>query len=243
MVEQSRPTLLLTRPLAQSQRFEQEFLARFGAFDCIISPILAPRFLDFALPKMSSAVIFTSETGVWAAMRGVPENLPKLAYCVGQRTAQMAAEAGFDVRSAQGDWRDLAALIAGDAPKGTLAFLCASEAPLHLQSALELAGFKVHRTEVYAQDQRPLSDEAHAALQGGRPVLLPLFSPRSARCFCAQSRGPIAPIWLAALSQNVAAAFTLQAARCGVAGRPNAASMLDAIGEILPNAGTKIPMP
>ena len=63
MVRQSQASFLLTRPLAQSQRFAHGLIG-----DVVISPLMAPEFLR---PKIAqkpyAAMIFTSETGVQAA--------------------------------------------------------------------------------------------------------------------------------------------------------------------------------
>ncbi len=232
MTQQSRPTLLLTRPLAQSQRFGGEVAARFGAVDVVISPLLAPRFLPAVLPSGVEGVIFTSETGVAGALAAGMKGQGQPAFCVGARTAQAAQSAGYDARGAGGDWQDIAALITRAGAPKSLTFLCAQEAPSHLQTALIAAGFHIQRIDVYAQDAQPLCPEATALLAGKLPVLLPIFSPRSAQVFCAQAR-PKAPIYLAAFSEAVANGFTLPHARQVVAHRPNSAALLDAMAELL----------
>ena len=90
MARQSQPTILLTRPLAQSQRFA----AMVGG--AVIAPLMVPEFLSPPLPTRDfAAVVLTSETGVEAARRisaaGAP--LPKRAFCVGDRTAKAAQAA------------------------------------------------------------------------------------------------------------------------------------------------------
>ena len=95
MTRQSRaPTILLTRPLAQSQRFAA-VLADVISVPVMISPLMATEFLLPALPHHTySAVLLTSETGAIAAGR-MREHLPKRAWCVGDRTAQVATEAAI----------------------------------------------------------------------------------------------------------------------------------------------------
>ena len=217
--------------MVQSQRFAKVVTARLGALDIVISPLLAPRFLPATPPHGADAVIFTSETGVAGAVAaGVQAR--GTAFCVGTRTAQAAQAAGFAARDAGGDWRDLVALIGREGAPLSLVFLCAAEAATHLQIALADAGHGVQRIEVYAQDALPLSAEATALLAGAGPVLLPLFSPRSAQIFCDQAN-PTAPLYLVALSDAVAGAFTLPFARKVVAHRPNSAALLDAMTELL----------
>jgi len=237
MIRQSRPTLLLTRPMAQSLRFAADAALRFPALPQVLSPLLAARFLPVPTPSAPyGGVIFTSETGVEGAVRaGIA---PQLAYCVGAQTAKAAQSAGFDAISAGGDWRDLTQLIITAQPKAALLFLAAQEAPNHLQNALAKAGLSVERANVYAQDPVPFSASALALLAQDQPVLVPLFSPRSAQVFCAAAHGLKAPLWVAALSDNVAAALTLPVQRIITAHRPNSAAMLDAIGALIEKPST-----
>jgi uroporphyrinogen-III synthase len=232
MTQQSHPSLLLTRPDAQSQRFAGEVAARFGAMDVVISPLLVPRFLPVTPPNGIDGVIFTSETGVAAAVAAGVQAEGAPAYCVGARTAAAAQTAGFDARDAQGDWQDVAAMIAREGGQKSLVFLCAREAATHLQTALTVAGHNIERVEVYTQDTQSLNPQAQALLTGVRPVILPLFSPRSAQVFCAQAQ-PTAPIYLLGLSSAVVGAFTLPFARRAVAHRPNSAALLDAFAEVM----------
>lgn len=236
MIPQSRPIVLLTRPLAQSQRFATEMADRFGAMGCVISPLMVLHFLAADPAPTSDAVIFTSETGVagaTAAQLWPKGAAPRLAYCVGQRTMQAALAEGYQAMGAGGDWQDLVGLITDQQPKGPLTWACAAESPPHLQQALELAGYTLHRRDVYGQKAQPLSSQAHDVLSGMQPVLLPLFSPRSAQLFCTAATAPFAPLWIAALSPPVLSAFTLPLARHAVADRPNSAALLTAIQELL----------
>jgi uroporphyrinogen-III synthase len=232
MTQQSRPHLLLTRPLAQSQRFAGEVAARFGALQVVISPLLIPRFLPATPPSGMDGVIFTSETGVAAALAAGVQARGEAAYCVGARTAAAARLAGFDARDAQGDWQDVAALITREGGQKSLAFLCARQAASQLQTVLTAAGHHIERIEVYTQDAQPLNPAAQALLAGSHPVILPLFSPRTAQVFCAQAQ-PAAPIYLLGLSNAVTDAYSLPFARKAVAHRPNSAALLDAFAQVL----------
>ncbi len=232
MTQQSRPNLLLTRPLVQSERFASEVAERFGAMGVVISPLLVPRFLPATPPSGMDGVIFTSETGVAATLAAGVRAQGEPAYCVGARTAAAAQMAGFDARDAQGDWQDVAALITREGGHRSLAFLCAREAATHLQTALTFAGHNIERVEVYTQEIQSLDPQAQSLLTSARPVILPLFSPRSAQVFCAQAQ-PTAPIYLVGLSTAVVGAFTLPFARRAVAHRPNSAALLDALAEVL----------
>ena len=166
------PTVLLTRPLPAARRFA-------GLIDapCVISPLMAPDWLDPGPPPEAEAYIFTSATAVagWTRLhsaRGV-------AYCVGDRTAQVAREAGFQAQSAKGDVTSLAALL-DTLPQQTLLHVRGT----HVAGDL---GARVKPYTVYEQRPRDLTPEATALLASNATVILPLFSPRSVALFAAQN--------------------------------------------------------
>ncbi|MBD1206068.1 MAG: uroporphyrinogen-III synthase [Rhodobacteraceae bacterium] len=238
MAPQSRPLpLLLTRPAAQGDRFAADLIARMpGWFERISSPLMAPFFMTPDLPGSDwSAVIFTSETGVEAAirLRNAGLTLPRSAWCVGDRTAQVAQAAGFDATSAHGDAESLITLILASDDQGPLLHLRGREARGDIAPRLTAQGCPAHAAIVYAQDPLPLAAAARAALSGRTPVLLPLFSPRTAALFTAQ--GPFAaPLWIVAISAATARAVeSLSPQRLMIAERPDGASMQAAIETIV----------
>ncbi|MDB5666015.1 uroporphyrinogen-III synthase [Cypionkella sp.] len=229
MARQSQPTVLLTRPLAQSQRFARDI---GGA---LISPLMQPKFLTPAWPAGDfAAVIFTSETGVEAARRisvsGIA--LPTRAFCVGDRTAAAARSAGFDAKSAAGSVKDLSAYIQRAESSGTMLILRAQDSAGNLAEDLFSAGIETVSVVAYKQQRLPLSTEAVDLLRAEEPVIVPVFSPRSAKLLTAElSRIKAkAPIWLAALSGAVSEAFQFPTERKLVAVRPDGVSMRDLIG-------------
>ena len=93
-------------------------------------------------------------------------------------------------------------------------------------SELKKAGLDTREAVLYRQLLLPLSDEARKHLQRGNPVIIPLFSPRTAKQFSVQFSGR-APLFVAAMSEAVAqpvAHLPLQQLR--VAERPDAMSMM-----------------
>ena len=224
------PTVLLTRPAAQSASFAQSLQARIGGLRVIVSPLMATVFHTVTLPKEPlQGVILTSQTGAEAAGR-LRTQLPDLAYCVGDRTAQVAREAGFRVQSAQGDAEALLALILREKPQA-LIHLRGREARGDLAQRLSAAGVFTQERVVYAQDAQPLSDDAVAVLSGKAPVLVPLFSPRSAEILGAAWQGLTthAPLVVVAISQAVAEAAAFCPAKPVLSAHPDAPSMLDAV--------------
>ncbi len=224
------PTVLLTRPAAQSASFAQSLRAQVGGLRVVVSPLMVTVFHTVTLPKEPlQGVILTSQTGAEAAGR-LRTQLPDLAYCVGDRTAQVAREAGFRVQSAQGDAEALLALILREKPQA-LIHLRGREARGDLAQRLSAAGVFTQERVVYAQDAQPLSDEAVAVLSGKAPVLVPLFSPRSAEILGAAWQGLAthAPLVVVAISQAVAEAAAFCPTKPVLAAHPDAPSMLDAV--------------
>lgn len=196
MEAQPQPPILLTRPAPQSARFA----AALGR-PCLISPLIAPRFLSPVLPR-AEALILTSETGAEAAARLVK---PGLAFCVGDRTAEVARGLGFEVRSARGDAEALVALILSHPPL-TLLHARGREARGEVAARLTAAGRPTAEAVVYAQEPRPLSPEAEALLTRAPFVLVPLFSPRSATLLAAEVRRLSAPARLRVVAMSAAVA-------------------------------------
>lgn len=210
-----RPILLMTRPGDDSERTA----ARIGA-DVIVAPILqiVPVDHDGAALARAPGLVFTSAHAVASAGpgRGRP------AICVGERTGQAARDAGFAVIQGAGTADSLAPLIA------------ASPVPLvhphgrHLAQRLAVPG-----VVVYDQRPQPLTARARAALMGARPVVVPVYSPRSARLLAGMAAGARAPLWLVAISDAAAAAWTAPAARRAVADQPSGRAMDAAIRAML----------
>lgn len=196
----------------------------------VISPLMAPRFLPVRLDAVPcKAIILTSQTGAEAAAR-MKADLPDLAFCVGDRTAEAARAAGFAVQSAQGDAEDLLRLILGQS-RGPMVHLRGREARGDLARRLSAAGVPTTEIVVYAQEEQPLTEEAMALLTGSAPVVVPLFSPRSAEilgAFC-QTIAALAPLTVIAMSPAVAAVARYAAGPPRIARHPDGESMLDEV--------------
>lgn len=231
-VDDALPLLLLTRPEPQASRFAADLRARFGPGLTILrAPLMAAEFLDPPLPLDGLAgVVFTAETGVAGLARLTPRrDWP--AHCVGAATARAARDAGFAVATeAAGDAAALAFRLKGNA--GPLLWPRGEDVAAELPALLPGAEFR--QAVVYRQAPRPLTEAALAALAGAAPVVLPLFSPRSARLVAAACPRRAAPLHVAAMSPAVAqAAEALAPARVVVARAPEAHAMLDAVAALI----------
>ena len=239
MARQSRaPVVLLTRPAPQSQRFAQVLQARLASVQVIVSPLMQTEWLHPPLPdRPFHALILTSETGAKAAgrLRAAGTPLPATAFCVGPRTTETARAAGFQAISADGDVHALAALIRAAHPQGPLLHIRGEDVAGNLSETLTNRGIETHSAILYAQRPCPLSPAALTLLQGDGPVLVPLFSLRSALILAqALPADAKAPLWIAAISPAAATeAQALTPARLTIAPHPDGGNMLQTVIQML----------
>jgi uroporphyrinogen-III synthase len=234
--------VLVTRPREQAEGFARKLTARFGGkVRPVVAPLMAPDFLSPAVPDGAfAAVIFTSAQGVAGAVR-LQADLPKRAYCVGRATAAAAADAGFDAQSSDGDVSDLLDLLLAEPKTGRFLYLRGVDTAGDLENMLIAKDIPVLSLQVYLQRSLPLEAVSRELLRRPDPVILPLFSPRSARIFReAMPADTHADLRLAVMSEPVAkAAQDIPHSALVTAARPDAAAMLDAVESLLAN----VPLP
>ncbi|GHD98318.1 uroporphyrinogen III synthase [Defluviimonas sp. 20V17] len=230
------PILLLTRPAVQSQRFAQQARAALGPLTVVISPLTEIRFLEAEMPR-EGAVIFTSENGVLAHARRVL-GAGRRAWCVGARTARAAEAAGFHAQTSGGDADALVSDLIARGVRGPLLHVRGTHSRGAVADRLNSAGIETHEAELYDQRPKPPTAEARALLADHVPLLVPLFSPRSAALFAAAATGAGAPLHIFAFSAAVAAALKgVEMASLDVAARPEAGAMIDAMAQRIAAAG------
>ena len=228
--------VLLTRPAAQSQAFAQALADRYGAAVApVIAPVMAIEWVEPAALPGAETLIFTSTNGVDGLRRWWRG--PGPAWCVGARTAAHAARAGIDVL---GHAPDAEGLVRSLSREGRGAFFHARgrHVASDIAGGLQQAGHDVRTAVVYDQVQQALGRRAVALLRGEAPVIVPLFSPRSAALVVAQAgspgRGPvpicISPAVFAVLPGSIAD-------RARIAARPDAEALIDAIGRAISTNG------
>ncbi|MBA4492167.1 uroporphyrinogen-III synthase [Paracoccus sp. S1E-3] len=205
------PLCLLTRPLAQSRAFAAEI----PEVECLIAPVLRIEGLPFDDARLATApgLVFTSANAVPFAGPGQGRR----ALAVGPQTAAAARAAGFAVEEGPGDALGLLPLLDGRRDW------------LHLHGRHRARVLPVEGIAVYDQVPQPLSDAARAALAAARPLILPLFSPRSAALLSGSVEGAAAAIAAVAISARADAAYRGPASLRIVADRPEGAAMRRAI--------------
>jgi len=227
-----QPVLLLTRPRDAAARFLQS-LDPSVAFEPVISPLLQITHSGARHEgDPPGALVLSSENGAVAAGRmGFPAGLP--AYCVGDRTSEAARQQGFAPQSAAGDAEALVDLLLSSKVPEPLLHLRGEHARGDIVARLVAAGLRAGERVVYRQSVMALTEEARSALAGNRPVVVPLFSPRTAAILVRQ--GPFAaPLHVIALSQAVADnAGCLAPLSLRITDRPDAAAMAKGVAEAL----------
>lgn len=224
--------LLLSRPLPQSERFADQYRTRLGAdVQIVISPVLEICALPDAMDMQGvTGLVFTSENAVRQfAAREALRDLP--VWSVGPRTARVARDVGFaSVADANGDVTALATMVTRAQVKGVLLHPCGTHQAANLREMLAQSGVELRSCAIYKQNAVALSQTAVALLAADSPVLVPVFSPRSARLLRPYLQQAQAPLRVAALSGAVAEALDLTAPEAlAIAEQPNGASMLNAL--------------
>lgn len=228
------PTILITRPGHGGADFADRLRAELGAdLSIVLSPVMRIEQCG-ALPDLTRyrTLIFTSRHGVeaYVAKRGRCD-LP--AFGVGGATAAAARAAGIDVTACGGDAPDLIARMLATKVGQPCLHLRGTHAARNISEALSSAGLETDEAVIYRQAPAALTDEAFAVLDGNAPVVVPLFSPRSARLFFDQARGD-APLLVAAISDNAAQEVPdCRVAAIEIAHDPCAEAMLEATKRLL----------
>ena len=221
------PTLLLTRPEAQSTSFLADCERRLGRrIPTVISPVM--NIIPVAEPPdLNEFAVIVAASG--NAVRLLGGNLEsRIVLTVGEATAALAR--GFGARAkALGETAEtfLERIEEVTCP----AIVCRGRhARCNLADRLSAQGVTTVDLVLYDQVPCPLSQAAHALLAGSSPVAAPVFSPRSAEllsCYAAT-----APMIVLAIS-NAAKAAWRGDAEFRVAKHPTAESMCDLVVEVL----------
>jgi uroporphyrinogen-III synthase len=240
MALQSRALpVLITRPEPQATRFSSALSARYGALVHPVNcPLLSPVFLTPPLPVGPfAALILTSETGAIAAGRMVKGGglLPRVAFCVGDRTAEVARDLGFEAQSAGGEADALVDRILRHPEAAPLLHLHGLETRGDIVRRLCAKGLQAEGLEVYAQEPRVLPKEVRGLLAQEGAVLAPLFSPRTAMIFAKQLKTlPIsAHITCIALSPAVAQEVGESTRDVRIAMQPTQESLMNAMDRLI----------
>lgn len=219
-----RPSILLTRPEDASRRFAAQLQERLGPVEVVISPLLHIRPLIGRVdPEEAFAFIFSSAQAVRFGVPGMR------CYCVGDATAAAARAAGMDAISAQGDAQALIRRILADAPAGPLLHIRGVHSRGEIAQTLTQAGCPTREILAYDQQVHPLTGQAQALFSGDSPVIVPVFSPRTAQAL-SQAGSPGPKVFATALSPAVGEMLgNFPSERIETCVRPDARAMIATI--------------
>lgn len=200
-------------------------------FEPIVAPLLAIKHLTPPVPDLASfaALAFTSVNGV-SAFAALTPRRDRPVFAVGDATAQAAHDAGFaNVRSASGDLRDLARLIAS-AIAAAAVLVPQAEIPAgDFTAALTTAGARnvsVHSLTVYR------AIETSVAAPALFDAVL-IHSPRAGKALAKLGHASLAQAVLACISPGAAAPLTALGLTPVVAKSPDEASLLTILNAAL----------
>ncbi|MEO0772336.1 MAG: uroporphyrinogen-III synthase [Pseudomonadota bacterium] len=164
-------TVLITRP----QPGADAFAAMLADVPVVVSPLMVIEPLKADLGAADIAVITSAHA--------IPALQGQRCYCVGRATTDAARAAGCDAIMGGETAEAVAERIIADRSEGQIVYARGRHVAFDMVGALQAAGLRAAEVVVYDQRDAPLSPEAMARLEGGAPVIVPLFSARSARLF------------------------------------------------------------
>lgn len=225
------PPLLLTRPATSSARFATLWQKTMGAQSpVIIAPVTKIIPLEHKAPM--GVAIFTSSNAVACVQQ---DGRLSHAWCVGARTAEAASVKGYQTRVASGTADDLVEAILASKDPGPFIHFRGREAHGSVTKRLQSNGLTCVEIVVYDQKPVPLSNEALTLLSRSGPVLLPLFSPRSAERLSDALRDQTikADLYVAVLSSQVAQTWRFPSTKSMQSAQsPNAEAMIETLLEL-----------
>jgi uroporphyrinogen-III synthase len=178
------PGLLVTRPDPAGEEFVHSLSAELRAgLQIVISPLLElETLIDDLDLGTAKGVIFTSKAAV-RALRGIAPAIRPPAYCVGQATCDAATELGWSAQRVGQDAESLISGLLATRPDAPLLHIRGRHARGDIAMHLRQAGLPCEDVIAYDQKLLPLTEAARALLVSDREIIVPLFSPRTARQF------------------------------------------------------------
>ncbi|MCF2905998.1 uroporphyrinogen-III synthase [Octadecabacter sp. CECT 8868] len=165
------PIVLATRPQLSSEQFLAALKECAGPFQRLISPAFEYCGTGAVVPAFEIG-IFTSRAGVSFA----PKGDGRIAYCVGNSTAEAAEDAGYRPISANGTASELTELILEHEPKKHMLHLRGETSVGNVKEKLEISGLSCQEAVLYRKKLCSPKTEAIEALTSRDAILLPLFS-------------------------------------------------------------------
>ena len=199
--DQENVILLLTRPLDGNERFCLKIKHLLYSCEILDNPIQRIDFLP-SLSKVNknSVLIFTSANGLRAAKKHNLIN--KKCFVVGANTKKIAVSFGYDVLGFSKDQENLLKLIKSKKPTESMVHIRGKHTVGNLCDALKRNQFSCLDIIGYNQEPLKIKKQNLQKILSGRPVILPIFSSRSAELL--QSNLDLTGFNVIAISEAVA---------------------------------------
>ncbi|MCF2871518.1 uroporphyrinogen-III synthase [Octadecabacter sp. G9-8] len=165
------PTVLITRPRVASERFSVALARVAGPFRPLIVPAFELVATGARIPDFEAAV-FTSRAGVAFA----PKGNGRVAYCVGDATADAARQAGYTAISAGGSAQDLCAVILARGALEKLVHIRGEVSIGDVSTVLTSGGLVCAEIVAYRKDVVPVDGSVLGILQSVEHLIFPVFS-------------------------------------------------------------------
>ena len=229
--DQENVILLLTRPLGGNERFCLKIKHLLYSCEILDNPIQKIDFLP-SLGKVnkSSVLIFTSANGLRAAKK--QNLLNKKCFVVGANTKKIAVSFGYDVLGFSKDQENLLKLIKSKKPTESMVHIRGKHTVGNLCDALKRNQFSCLDIIGYNQEPLKIKKQNLQKIHSGRPVILPIFSSRSAELL--QSNLDLTGFNVIAISEAVAKIVTgVELGELVISKKPDLNSMQEATLAIL----------
>ena len=192
------PIVLLTRPTQSSELFLSALKYAAGAFRPYISP--AFEYEAVAYPEVSfDAAIFTSKAGVQFA----PNGNGRVAWCVGEATAQMAQANGYLTKTGAGNAVDLSKMILRSDSCGGMIHFRGENVRVDVKAILKDAGLTCADAVIYRKAVAGVPEGLREALNSAGDFILPVFSAETVSII-GDWRLNLSRAWIVAISEEVA---------------------------------------
>ena len=229
--DQENVILLLTRPLGGNERFCLKIKHLLYSCEILDNPIQKIDFLP-SLSKVNknSVLIFTSANGLRAAKKHNLIN--KKCFVVGENTKKIAVSFGYDVLGFSKDQENLLKLIKSKKPTESMVHIRGKHTVGNLCDALKRNQFSCLDIIGYNQEPLKIKKQNLQKIHSGRPVILPIFSSRSAELL--QSNLDLTGFNVIAISEAVAKIITgVELGELVISKKPDLNSMQEATLAIL----------
>ena len=229
--DQENVILLLTRPLDGNERFCLKIKHLLHNCEILDNPIQKIEFLpSLSRVNKNSVLIFTSANGLRAAKKHNLIN--NKCFVVGENTKKIAFSFGYDVLGFSKDQENLLKLIKSKKPTESMVHIRGKYTVGNLCEALKTNQFSCLDIIGYNQEPLKIKKQNLQKIHSGRPVILPIFSSRSAELL--QSNLDLTGFNVIAISEAVAKIVTgVELGELVISKKPDLNSMQEATLAIL----------